>query len=281
MELKKQIFMEVVTQGSFSKAADTLFMSQPAVSQHIKQYEQELGVLLFDRSTKKLRLTAAGHLTLAFCQNVTRLQQEFTQALDDLTNEVKGNLIIGASYSYGEYILPSVMARFLQQYPDVTPQIVIHNTTDIAEQVLNQQIDVGIVEGFVKHPQLERSRLAQDQMVLVANKPLNTLTGDETWIIREQGSGTRAAIERFWHAQQIKPKKLQQFGSTQLIKGSVMAGIGISLLSKWTVEQEIAQQQLFAIDAPRYTWNRDFYCIHLKEQTKPKVVTTFIKSLTT
>ncbi|MEK4229629.1 LysR substrate-binding domain-containing protein [Solibacillus sp. FSL H8-0538] len=272
--------MEVVKQGSFSNAAELLFMSQPAVSQHVKQYEQELGAILFDRSTKKLRLTAAGRITFDYCLKMIRLQQELSQALDDLANEVKGKLTIGASYSYGEYILPQVIAQFLQQYPQVEPQIDIQNTSHIAEQVLNQQIDVGIVEGIVSHQQLERVRFAQDQMVLVANKPLKTLLGNETWIIREPGSGTRAAVERFWHAQHLQPQRLQQYGSTQLIKGAVMAGIGVSLLSKWTVEQEIAQQQLFVIDAPRLTWNRDFYCIQLKEQIKSKVVQTFIGFLT-
>lgn len=280
MDTKQHVFMEVVKQGSFSKAAELLFMSQPAISQHVKQYELELSTTLFDRSTKKLRLTAAGQIAYDYCLKMKALQEELTQALDDLTNEVKGKLTVGASYSYGEYILPKVIAQFLQKYPQVEPQIEIHNTSEIAEKVLNQQIHVGLVEGKVNHPQIERIRFAQDQMVLVANEPLQTLQGNETWIIREQGSGTRAAVERFWHAQSIQPKRIQQYGSTQLIKGAVMAGIGVSLLSKWTVEQEIAQQQLFVIDAPRLTWHRDFYCIQLKEQVKPKVVKTFIEFLT-
>lgn len=280
MDTKQQIFLKVVQYGSFSKAADFLFMSQPAVSQHIKQLELELGSPLFDRSTKKMRLTAAGKTAQHYFLQMAQLEQQLTQALDDLQNEVIGKLTIGASYSYGEYILPQKIANFLTQYPLVEPQISIGNTAEIAEQVLKQQIDIGIVEGNIQHAQLQRIQLAHDQMVLVTNKPQQELTGVETWIIREPGSGTRSAVERFWHAQQIQPAKVQQYGSTQLIKGAVMAGIGISLLSKWTVADELESGKLFTIGAPRYTWNRDFYCIQLKEQLKPKVAQTFIKYIT-
>lgn len=278
VETKYQVFLTIIEVGSFSKAAEHLFMTQPAVSQYIKQLEVELGISLFDRSTKKLHLTGAGKLVEQYIRKLVGVQSELEQAIHDYLHEVKGPLRIGASYSFGEYVLPKILASFLQQFPEVTPKIDIHNTYEIANAVVHQQIDLGIVEGKVQHPQLFLEKIAEDEMVLVASQP-HINVEEATWIVRERGSGTREAMDRFLTAFHIKPKMMYEYGSTQLIKGTVMAGIGVSYLSKWTVERELEDGRLFAINEASYKMVRDFYCIQRKEAMQSRALEAFIHHL--
>lgn len=279
MDNKREIFMAVVENGSFSKAAQNLYMTQPAVSQYIKQYEKELGITLFDRSTKKLRLTTAGKLAYEHGLQMKQMEKLFQHSLDTLLNEVKGELRIGASYSYGEYVLPKLLSKFLTSYPHVWPSIAIHNTGQIAQQLVNEDIDIGIVEGAVNLPQLTTHQFAHDTMVVVANKPLLEIPAASTWLVREHGSGTRTATENFLMKHHIQPLHKLAFGSTQLIKGGVIEGLGISLLSKWTVLEEIKQQKLFIVRPDTYSFTRDFSVIYMQEQTTSKLMTTFIDFL--
>ncbi len=280
MDSKREIFLAVVTNGSFSKAAQALYMTQPAVSQYIKQYEKELGITLFDRTTKKLRLTAAGKLTYEHALQMKQLQKSLRQSLDTLLNEVKGELRIGASYSYGEYVLPKLLKNFLHQYPDVLPQISIHNTEHIAQRLVEEEIDIGIIEGDIHIPHMMKQNLGIDEMVVVANRPLLEIPAASTWLVREHGSGTRTATEDFLTRHELQPFHKLSFGSTQLIKSGVIEGLGISLLSKWTILEEIRQQKLFVIRPETYNFARDFSCIYRKEQTTSKVLSTFIDFLT-
>jgi len=278
LDTKHQVFLTIIETGSFSKAAERLFMTQPAVSQYIKQLELEIGVALFDRSTKKLHITGAGRIVERYVRQLADMHVEMEQAIHDYLNEVKGLLRIGASYSFGEYVLPNIVASFLQRYAEVTPQIAIHNTYEIANEVVKQQIDIGIVEGYVEHPQLSLQKIAQDEMVVVAHRP-NINIANETWIVRERGSGTRDAMNTFFAKYQLKPKLMYEYGSTQLIKGTVMAGIGISYLSKWTVQRELEEGRLFTINEAEYKMVRDFYCIQRKEAVRSRVFDAFIQHL--
>lgn len=278
MDMKHQVFLTIIEAGSFSKAAERLYMTQPAVSQYTKQLEVEIGVALFDRSTKKLHVTGAGKIVERHVRRLAEMDREMEQAIHDYLHEVKGLLRIGASYSFGEYVLPNIVASFLQQYADVTPKIDINNTYAIANAVARQQIDIGIVEGYVQHPQLQLQKIAQDEMVVVAHR-LDINIAQATWIARERGSGTREAMETFHTKFQVKPQLMYEYGSTQLIKGTVMAGIGVSYLSKWTVQRELEEGLLFTINEAEFNMVRDFYCIQRKEAVQSKVFDVFIQHL--
>ncbi|MCR8658985.1 LysR family transcriptional regulator [Paenibacillus endoradicis] len=278
MDTKHQVFLTIIETGSFSKAAERLYMTQPAVSQYIKQLETEIGVSLFDRSTKKLHVTGTGKIVERYVRQLAGMHVEMEQAIHDYLHEVKGALRIGASYSFGEYVLPNILASFLKEYTDVTPKIDIHNTFEIANNVAQQQIDIGIVEGYVEHPQLLLQKIAQDEMVVVAHRP-DINIDEQSWIVRERGSGTREAMNTFLTKFQLKPKVMYEYGSTQLIKGTVMAGIGISYLSKWTVQRELEEGSLFTINEAEFNMVRDFYCIQRKETVRSKVFEAFIQHL--
>lgn len=277
MNQKITVFLKIVELGSFSKAAESLYMTQPAVSQFIKSLEKDLGVILFDRSSKSLHLTAAGLVAFQYCLEMKKLSDNMTQSLNELMNVVKGPLMIGASYSYGEYILPSKLAEFIKRYPLVKPSVQIKNTSEIAQEMINKKIDIGIIEGIIEPSRIVCEKLTTDRMVVVSNEPNTEIGHETTWIARENGSGTRSATERFFEKHHLEPNKVLEFGSTQLIKGAVEEGVGVTLLSKWTVQQEVANKKLFIVDEEKFFYERDFYMIYLKTPFQSKTTEMFLK----
>lgn len=277
MNQKIAVFLKIIELGSFSKAAEALFMTQPAVSQFIKGFEKELGVILFDRSSKTLHLTDAGQIAFHYCKEIKQLSEKMTQSLDELMNEVKGLLNVGASYSYGEYILPAKIAAFLESYPKVQLNVHIKNTSEIAQEVIDKKIDAGIVEGAIEPSRIICEKLATDRMVVVSKNPHTKISDETKWIVREKGSGTRSATDCFFQLHNIEPKCTLEFGSTQLIKGAIEEGVGISLLSKWTVQEEVENGKLFIVKEEQFYYERDFYMIYLKNPFQSKTMETFIK----
>lgn len=277
---KLQVFLTVTKHMNFSRAAEELFMTQPAVSQFIKSLETELNVQLFDRSQKKIRLTKAGEIVVYYGKEINMLSTKMSRALDDLTNHVAGELLLGASYSYGEYLLPQRLATFLTDYPQVAPRICIGNTTEITDKIVNQTLDLGIIEGSIHNKNIVMHKIATDQMVVVAKyeQTVHNLN-DQTWIIREKGSGTREAFERFIEEHHIEPHRILEFGSTQLIKEAVTNGLGIALLSKWTIKNELQLQTLQVLFKDDYCYHREFHAIHLNTPFLSKTTETFLAFL--
>ncbi|MBM7649531.1 DNA-binding transcriptional LysR family regulator [Bacillus ectoiniformans] len=283
MDQKLKVFLTVVKYMNFSKAAEELFITQPAVSQYIKSLEQELNIKLIDRTNKKVRLTKAGSLVAYYAKEMFVLKTKMKQAVSDLTSEVKGKLAVGASYSYGEYILPHVLADFLRQFPHVEPVITIGNTHDIASKVQNQEIDLGIVEGSFPSEKLHKEKIATDRMFVIKSrkhqpkKPIHL--NEETWIVREEGSGTREAVDMFLKKHNIQPEKTLEFGSTQIIKEAVEAGLGVSLLSEWTIRNELELDKLKVIGGEQLYFERSFYAITSGNPLSTKTTATFLDFL--
>lgn len=260
MDQQLRIFMKVVEKGNFSRAADSLHMTQPAVSQHIRTLEQSVGAQLLERTNKYVRLTKAGEIVYAHARDILGLYGRMQHLVDDLSNHAGGPLTIGASYTFGEYILPRIVAELKLMYPDISPSVTIGNTFSVAEQVRTGELDVGIVEG---HPrdmkELRAEGLAEDRMVLVGSslKPVKSLNA-HTWILRETGSGTREASDDALERIGILPSQTLVFSSTQAIKEAVIAGLVISLLSRWAIRRELASGELKIIDVPQLPHIRQF-----------------------
>ncbi|MEW9673151.1 LysR family transcriptional regulator [Ammoniphilus sp. 3BR4] len=247
MDQSLLVFISVAEKQNFSRAAEELHMTQPAVSQYIQALERTIGTRLLERTNKYVRLNKAGEIVYHHAKEITSLYSRMQGLVDDLLYENKGDLSIGASYTFGEYILPHIIAYLRQEYPLIKPNITIGNTKKIAELILAHQLDVGIVEGDFKHEDLSIEPFSEDHMFVIvsAHHPyahlkeiqLSELT-DETWIVRELGSGTREATEKMFSEFHFFPKDIMEFGSTQIIKESVEAGLGITLLSHWAVKKE-------------------------------------------
>ncbi|MBS4174635.1 LysR family transcriptional regulator [Bacillus sp. FJAT-49736] len=287
MDQYLQVFVTVVEKGNFSRAAEELHMTQPAVSQYIQTLERTIGARLLERTNKYVRLNKAGNAVYHHAKEILGLYTRMQRIVDDLTNKASGVLTIGSSYTFGEYVLPHIMAQLQRSYPDIDPTIVIANTKEIAELVANHQLDVGIVEGHLKEKNLIVEQLAKDSMFIVTSvhHPLGKKEevsfqdiAKETWIVRESGSGTREAQEAMFQKFNISPSKLMEFGSTQLIKESVEAGLGISLLSNWTIQKELQLKSLKILEIKGLPITREFSVI-IRTPFQTKALEVFIELL--
>jgi len=243
------VFVTVAEKKSFTRAAEELCMTQPAVSQYIQTLERTVGTKLLERSNKYVRLNKAGEVVYHHAKEILGLHTRMQCLVDDLMHTAHGVLSIGASYTFGEYVLPHIIATLHKCYPLIKPAITIANTREIAELVVSHRIDVGIIEGDFTHEKLIIEPFTEDRMY-VACSPSHRFAkqtqvsiselNEETWIIREVGSGTREATEKMFATLQFSPSNIMEFGSTQIIKESVEAGLGITLLSQCVVRKEIS-----------------------------------------
>lgn len=288
MDQQLAVFVTVAEKQNFSRAAEELHMTQPAVSQYIQALERAVGTKLLERTNKYVHLNKAGEIVYHHAKEILGLYGKMQYLIDDLTNNPNGLLSIGASYSFGEYVLPRLIADMQEKYPQIRPAITIGNTKEIAELVLGHQLDVGIVEGQYKEKNLKIEPFAVDKMSIITS-PKNRLSyikggvsiadiEKETWIVRENGSGTREATEKLFKQYNIKPQKILEFGSTQLIKESVEAGIGISLLSDWVIRKEREYGSLAVIEVEGISLTREFSVV-LRSPFQSKALSVFLEIL--
>ncbi|RST74224.1 LysR family transcriptional regulator [Siminovitchia acidinfaciens] len=284
MDQQLEVFIAVAEKKNFSRAAEELHMTQPAVSQYIQAFEREVGTRLLERTNKYVKLNKAGEIVYDHAKEILGLYTKMQRLVDDLTNKTSGPLAIGASYTFGEYILPHVIADMLDEYPQVAPTISIGNTRDIAELVLKHQMDVGIVEGDFQHDKLMIEPFAEDAMYIVA-APNHRLAQykkitpqdleKERWIVREIGSGTRKAADNLFASLKITPSSMMEFGSIQLIKESVEAGLGMSLLSQWAIRKELGMGTLKMIQVDGLPFTRKFSIV-TSSPYRTKALDTFL-----
>lgn len=282
------VFITAVERGNFTRTAEELHMTQPAVSQYIQSLERSMGTRLLDRTNKYVKLTKAGQIVYEYALQMKGLYFKMHSLVDDLMHHAGGELSIGASYTYGEYILPHVIARMRSGYPLIKPRISIGNTKEIAEAVLNHQLDIGIVEGELSHEKLTVQPFAEDLMYIIAPgnhwlcQQSNVSAQDianEPWILREPGSGTREAADKMFSNLGIQPPEMVEFGSTQIIKESVEAGLGLTLLSEWVVRKEISLGSLAVLRLPEAPVTRHFSWVMLNTEFKTKAVEVFTSLL--
>lgn len=282
------VFVTVVEKQNFSRAAEILHMTQPAVTQYIQTLERDMGTKLLERSNKFVRLNKAGQIVYHHAKEILGLYNKMQGLIDDLTNKASGDLSIGASYTYGEYVLPHMIAKFSEQFPLIKPTIMIGNTHEIEDLVRNRTIDLGIVEGEIKNKTLHTEVIAEDFMFIIvsATHPLVKQTGlrladleNETWIVREKGSGTREATDGMFAKYRFTPKNLMEFGSTQIIKESVEAGLGISLLSQRVIHKEMSLHKLHTLQIEGFPIARNFFLVTPVTEFQTKATELFIDLL--
>lgn len=288
MDQSLLVFIAVAEKQNFTRAAEALHMTQPAVSQHIQALESMIGTKLLERSNKYVRLNKAGEIVYRHSKEITGLYTRMQCLVDDLMHTASGTLAIGASYTFGEYVLPHTIAYLQTHYPLIKPTITIGNTKDISALVAARQLDIGIVEGELEHGRLHIEAFAKDRMYVIAaaNHKYGSLEdidaaslAEERWIVREEGSGTREATDKMFRSIGIHPAQQMEFGSTQIIKESVEAGLGLSLLSHWAVRKEIALGTLSRLTIEGQPVERDFLLLTLEDQLHTKAAELFIDIL--
>lgn len=251
-ERRLGIFRTVAEQRSFSRAASLLYISQPTVSQQIQALEEHFGARLFDRNSKSVVLTAAGR---ALFERTEQLLREFTatrRAVLRAVGDITGVLTLGASQTNGEYILPSVLAAFRGDHPDVMVRLQIQNTERIEALLLAGRLDLALLEGPVTLAELTQVVFLVDELVVIApgghpwrEKAVLSLADiqSERWIVREAGSGTRRVMEEALARAGIAWDQLNivtEMEGMEAIKGAVEAGMGVSCLSRWAIRKELS-----------------------------------------
>ncbi|WP_328702064.1 LysR family transcriptional regulator [Alicyclobacillus fructus] len=279
MDLQLRVFVTVVEENSFTRAAEKLHISQPAISQHVQTLEQRLGVRLIDRGRRRLQVNPAGTIVYQHAKEILALYRRMERLIADMQEVPAGQVHVGASLTYGEYVLPHVIARFRRAYPAVQPSVSIANTQTIAHRVAVRDLDIGIVEGRdVVEDEVVLTPFAEDEMLVVtspsspwySDAPDRSLLERATWFIREPGSGTREMTDRLFVQLGIQPRDLVEYTSSQVIKESVTAGLGLACLSRWVVARELGWGLLRALRIPCAPVKRTFSIVTPKSEFETK-----------
>ena len=278
-----QVFHTVARLLSFTKAAENLHMTQPAVTFQVRQLEEYFNTRLFDRTHNRISLTDAGARVFQFSDKIFELYGEMENAVREMTGEISGSLTIGASTTIAEYMLPALLGDFRAKYSDVSIHLKVSNTDGIVSMVENNTIDLGVVEAPVSNKNLVVDECRRDYLVAIVppghpKADLKKITLDELleypFICREEGSGTREVIAEYM----ARLSKCQtcmdvamELGSPEAVKGAVEAGMGISVVSSATIQKELRLGTLVSIelDPPL---ERPFSFVHQKQKFRVRVM---------
>ena len=278
-----QVFHTVARLLSFTKAAEELHMTQPAVTFQVRQLEEQFNTRLFDRTHNRISLTDAGSRVYDYAEKIFQLYNEMDNSIRELTGDISGVLILGASTTIAEYMLPVLLGDFKAKHPEVTIRLKVANTDGIVAQVENNEIDLGVVEAPVNNKNLVVEECRTDHLVLIV-PPGHELANEENvsiekiieypFICREEGSGTREVMIESMQSAGINPSDMRiamELGSLEAIKGAVETGMGVSILSKATLIKELKLGTLIAIDT-NPPINRPFSFVHQKQKFKARAM---------
>lgn len=251
------VFHTVAETGSLSKAAERLFITQPAVSRQLKSLEDALGLMLLDREPRGVRLTEAGRVLEDYASRIFSLSARARASMEEISNLKSGRLSLGASSTIGNYLLPPVLAQFRITHPGMDIRLQIGNTEAIQHLLLEDEIDFGFTEGFVEHQELESRVFTHDELAIIAHADHPLANSESTdlatlcpypWVMRETGSGTQAVLEHILGQHGCsEPRSVFTLGSTEAVKAAVLAGAGIAGVSYLTVINEINAGSLVRI----------------------------------
>lgn len=286
-----EIFCKVVELKSFSKAASELFLTQPTISNHIKALEDEAGIQLLDRLGRNVLPTKAGEILYGYAKEIVKLKSNAVQELNKFMGNVKGSLIIGGSTIPGEYILPGYIAQFKKAHPDVTVTLRLGDTQDITDMVMDGSIEMGVIGSKADDRRIDCREFLKDELALVASarhfKGIKNQIDIKDFkklpfIMREKGSGSRRALEETLKKNGVNMDELNiaaEVGSTEAVKQSVRAGIGVSFLSLFAVKDEMPRKTLRKISIKGFYVSRHFYIATDKARATSPICQSFIKTL--
>lgn len=286
-----EIFVMVTRLKSFSKAAKLLYMTQPAISNHIHAMENYYGAKLFNRHNHGVTLTEAGEVVYTYAQKILNEHDAMEKEIDRVLNVKNQNLVVGASSNVGNYALPCSIWTFKEKYPEVNIRLEVSNSHNIIQQVLNNNVHLGVIEGPVDHEDLQVIQVFSDQLILITPPTQKWLEKDsitlkelrrESLIMREKGSGSRQLWENMLAdlGMDLGDFKIAaEMGSIDAIKSAVESGLGVSIASRISVQKEIRRGSLRAVNIEGIPSTVQFKAIYRKEMEQPSLVTRFIRFL--
>jgi DNA-binding transcriptional LysR family regulator len=283
-----QVFHAVAKQLSFTKAAETLFMTQPAVTFQIKQLEERYNVRLFERGHGRISLTPAGDLVLDYAERILGLSSELETRLAEMNGQMRGPLLIGASTTIAEFILPPILGAFNSLYPEVRARLTVANSEAIENRVAEHTLDIGLIEAQSKLAVLQAEVCCNDelQVICAPAHPLAKLSEidpatllEYEFISREPGSGTREVTDAYLRAAGVAPenmKILMELGSPEALKGVVGTGLGFAIVSRASFAKECELGSLVARPLkPRLI--RTLSLVYPKEKFRSRIVNAFVE----
>lgn len=268
-------FQVVAKHCSYVRAAEELHFSQPAVSAQIRQLEEALGVKLFEQIGRKTYLTDAGEQLHHYSQKIFSVIDETLETMEKMRSPDYGRLRVGADTTVGTYVIPGLLGKFHQSYPEVEISLDVVNRAALVERIMNNQIDMAIVGRVPDDIPVIIEPFLPNELVLVA-APFHRLAGrvgvpiqeleKEHFLLREEGSGTRAAIENAMQEAEVPLHVSMHMGNNSAIKQGVAAGLGIALISRVALDMELETSRLVILDVEGFPIMRQWRIVHLKDK---------------
>ncbi|MGC4018293.1 MAG: selenium metabolism-associated LysR family transcriptional regulator [Muricomes sp.] len=300
MNLKQlEAFVAIADEGSFSKAAKSLFLTQPTVSAHISSLEQELNVRLFVRNTKEVNLSEDGKVLYVHAKQMVSLQKQIEMVFDKTRKESSHCIRIAASSVPAQYLLPQILAQFSEKYPEEQFKLMETDSAKVVEQVINYNVDIGFTGTVLEKKHCQYIPFYQDDLIIITPnsekfrklKEIEKEQGEEqndnkTWIqeepviLREEGSGTRREAERLLKSMGISVEDLNVVASMEnqeTIKRSVSRGIGISIISRLAAEEELKEGKVLAFSLNGKQSRRDINVVYNKNFQMSSLAEKFLK----
>lgn len=275
-DFRLKVFLSVANHLSFTKASQELFISQPAISKHIQELESDFETRLFERRGNSIALTASGELLIKHAEELMEQYQHLEYAMHLLHGDYVGELKLGASTTIAQYVLPPILARFIELHPKVKLSLISGNTREIEEAVETHRIDLGLIEGIYRRTNLKYTLFLEDQLITIARKESalnipNSISINDLnqypLILREQGSGTLDVIQRAFTEKGIKLKNLKvplYLGSTESIKLFIQHSDALGIVSTRAVKSDITVGRFREIEIQDIEMNREFSFVSLQ-----------------
>ncbi|MDY6904687.1 MAG: selenium metabolism-associated LysR family transcriptional regulator [Thermodesulfobacteriota bacterium] len=281
------IFCKVVALGSFSRAAEKAFISQPTVSSHIKDLENHYKCKLIDRLGKTVVPTRAGELLYRHANTLLAMHATLEAEMAGFQGNIQGRLVIGGSTIPAGYLLPAIIGRFMKRYPAVTVSLIAGDTSQIVKDILSGELEAGVVGAAIRDPHITQKKIIQEEMKLIvpADHPLNNnqpVSLDDLcavpFITRESGSGTLMSLGKSLAEKGIKIDQFNivaEMGNTTSVIQGIKSGIGVSVLSPIAVADELKAGTLKALSIEGVSMIRQFYLTRHKNRTESPVARVF------
>jgi LysR family transcriptional regulator, low CO2-responsive transcriptional regulator len=282
------IFHAIAETGSISASAERMHISQPAISRQLKEFEKRMGVVLFERLPRGMRLTQPGEVLRNYAARLFEIVRTAEAAVRELSDARQGHVSIGASNTVGTYILPSLLARFRRSHPSIGISMFVGNTEQVSQGVHDLRFMLGFIEGPLHVPDLRVDRFIEDEIVPVASgdHPLSAkkrltpadLSG-QSLLMREPGSGTRELVETRLQRHGVRPGYIVEFGSTEAIKQAAVHGGGVAWLPRVCMPRELAAGELVRLPVKSLTIRRPLSVIRRSDGYTAPATEAFLEVL--
>ena len=281
-----EVFLSVATHLNFTRAGEEVHLSQPSISVRIHKLEVELGVKLFEQTGKRVRLAEAGQVLIPYAHRVVSALDDARHAISELQGLERGTLRIGASTTPGIYLVPQIISQFKQLHPKIEIQMRIGDTREVEQGVLRNEYDLGFVGGHLLGDEIEVRPWRVDEIVLIVS-PSHRLAGrrplnikhliEESFIFREPGSATRAAVHEKLKALDLELPTVMEMDNPEAVKNAVENGAGIAFISGFAVAKELRAKTLATVKIRGLSIKRDLKIVYRKDKHLSRSVQALIE----